>query len=186
MQTTRTRLAGSSVSFVQQVLKSNTTFHVPKSTFWRFTISLPRIQTAKTRLRQILKHLPIWVIQYKIEYHIPTKDLSENRQKIAHVNIIFVVNFQQEVAYLNLFLFPIKQISVVIFHVLHPIQAHKLFHMTAIDILFISGPRLRAFVLLSRYFDVSAQMTFMIQGHISNNLLVSGRILYFFEIYMNW
>jgi len=40
--------------------------------------NLPQIQTAKMRLRQILKHLPVWVIQYKSVYHIPTKDPSEN------------------------------------------------------------------------------------------------------------
>jgi len=30
------------------------------------------------RLRQILKHFPVWVIQYKSEYHIPTKEPSVN------------------------------------------------------------------------------------------------------------
>jgi hypothetical protein len=83
------------------------------------------------RLRQILKHLLISVIQYKSEYHIPTKDPSENWQKIAthYYNICCELSIRSSLT--EFVSFPNKSDLCGQFPCSVPTQTHKLFHMTS-------------------------------------------------------
>jgi hypothetical protein len=81
LQTTWKRLARSSLTSYSNYLNAIRNFVFQRILYGGLQNS-PQIPTAKMRLRKILKHLPVWVIQYKSEYHILTKrsfsKLTEN------------------------------------------------------------------------------------------------------------
>jgi hypothetical protein len=135
------------------------------------------------RLRQILKHFLIWVIQYKSEYHIPTKDPSENWQKIAthYYNICCELSIRSCLP--EFVSFPNTSDLCGQFPCSVPTQTHKLFYITSNSHI-ISVTRV-CFAVTIFWHSGTSDM-FMMQGQISSNLLVFRQVLYFFGIYMHW